>query len=848
MNNIKTFIVLSALFLIQTLSSGQNKVERNNVASAIYGSRAEVILANGQKVSADKVINGNYDDASAIKLEGVPATLQVEFPIPVQINLIRIFPGMTIYAPNPSGDCGIKDYHVEGYNNGYWHPLVKAENQPDYLNSKAEGNATYFYEHNFRPTTVSAIRIVVTRSGHTGRSASNSNIVPEEKRTSFIREFEVYEAGKNSAFGKAFYFNTIVSGDFRLPVYRQQSQAGLTLKVPDNIPSFPAIITVVPEQGGSTIEEREISIVPGIQTVLFDLSSYSDGRYIVNLAPKDKNGIYKGDIKRMLRVDRGGFAAHPTEPIQVLGQKVFPVDDFHFVEREGVESFVKPADQVIQASKPLAPDRPIQNAIGSAVLNYDSQGNFVMYFNDANRMGGDKKYHYAYSKDLSTWQIADESPTGVPNKLIAPPYKALPSSAVPRWSEKTKLSEASVVFYDKARDGVPPLNEIRIQWFPPTLCDATQYGLIKWGTYPVWEKRKGEWLVLTRDPLIVDKFEFDSDELETESSSNDNFGPQYLSDDGKTLYFSRAAKLRRFAPYTIEYDNITQAHRIMRTHYSQDGINWQVRYLALPEESDHWSYQHYGVHTFRVDKDYYIGYLHAYHCTKQQIYTELIYSRDGLNWNRLPNSKAFIPNGPMGSWTSGMIFTQSNPVELNGKYYLPLGHVFKSLHFYITRGREDISFVNAEYLRRGFSGRNLVEQWPYFDEIGGWEGLSEDMHNDHASVGLAVFRKDGWISSRASSVGSMLSRVFTAPNAGLNLNADTGIGGEIRIEVLNADGTPIESYCGANAALYKGDGTDAMIKWSKGTMSVLPEVPFRLRISMEKAEIYALEFVETKRK
>ena len=66
--------------------------------------------------------------------------------------------------------------------------------------------------------------------------------------------------------------------------------------------------------------------------------------------------------------------------------------------------------------------------------------------------------------------------------------------------------------------------------------------------------------------------------------------------------------------------------------------------------------------------------------------------------------------------------------------------------------------------------------------------------------------------------------------------------------VLNPDGTPIDSYCGVNSALYKGDGTDAMMKWSKGAISVLPEVPFRLRISMEKAEIYALEFVENKRK
>ncbi|MFA6570628.1 MAG: hypothetical protein WCT77_05265 [Bacteroidota bacterium] len=304
--------------------------------------------------------------------------------------------------------------------------------------------------------------------------------------------------------------------------------------------------------------------------------------------------------------------------------------------------------------------------------------------------------------------------------------------------------------------------------------------------------------------------------------------------------------MRRFAPYTIEYDNIPQAHRIMRTHYTQDGINWQVRYLVLPEEKDHWSYQHYGVHTFRVDKDYYIGYLHAYHCANQQIYTEIIYSRDGLNWNRVPNSKPFIANGGVGSWSFGMIFTQSAPLELNGKYYLPLGHVTKHHHYYVTPGKEDVSFVTADYLKRSFDGRNLTKQWPYFNEIGGWEGLAKDMHNYNASVGLATFRKDAWMVVKAETAGEMLTRVFTAKDNNLQLNAITAKGGEIKIEVLNADGTPIGAYCGKNAAVFKGDGTDVLIKWGKGSISSLPDMPFRLRMSMKKAEIYSLNFVKNK--
>lgn len=643
--------------------------------------------------------------------------------------------------------------------------------------------------------------------------------------------------------GDVLYFNSEFTGDFRLPVYRSQSHASLELTGAGTISPFAAKVRVTPEKGGAPVEEKQIVLSSGNQTITFDLNSYVDGRYIVTIAPEDTTGIHVGTIKRLLRVDKTGITNLPVEPITVSGQKVFPVDDFHFVQREGVVTQVKPVDQVIQASRPLAQDRPVQISSGSTALNYDEQGNFVMYFYDANRTGGDQQYHFTYSKDLKNWQIADQSPTGQPNKSITTPYAPIPSSAVPSWGMKTKITEANVIFYDAARDGIPPLKEVRVQWFPPSLVDATQYGLVSWGTYPVWEKRQGEWLVLTREPLVVDKFMFEPEELETELSSNDNFGTQFLSDDGKTLFYPRAAKLRRFSPYTVEYDNISQAHRIMRTHYTHDGINWETKYLVLPDENDHWSYQHYGVHIFRVDKDYYLGYLHAYHCVNQQIYTEVIYSRDGLNWKRIPGSMPFISNGGIGSWTFGLIFTQAAPLELNGKYYLPLGQVKKHQHFYVTPGKEDVSFVTANYLQGLFGERNLTEQWPYFNEIGGWEGLANDMLNYHASVGLATFRKDGWMVVKAEARGEMLSRVLTAEDNNLRVNALTGKDGDIKIEILNSDGTPIDAYCGANAAIYKGDGTDVLIKWSKGTVSGLPDVPFRLKISMNKAEIYSLNFV-----
>lgn len=831
-------LVLCVALLPEILSAAALP-DRNNVASQLYGSRAELIHADGNKSNADKVLNGNYDDSSAVMLKGMPSTLQIDFPAPVQINLVRIYPGMTIYAKNPSGDCGIKDYKVEGLNNGYWHPLATGVDQPDFMKANAGINADYFYEHNFKPTTVSALRIIVTRSGFTGKSVSSTQIVPEEKRHAFIRQVEVYEAGKSSS--RLAWFNRMVSGDFRLPVYRDQQEAELKLTGSPWLKPTPVTLSVSGEKDAKSYETRKLNISAGEQSVLFKLADYPDGRYIVTISPSDPDSPLKGDLKRMLRVDRGGSAAVPAEPIAVAGQKVFPVDDFHFAKLENIFVRVKPAD-VREVTRPLDPDRTVQLARGSSVIDFHDDGNYVIQFQDADRTGKNRKSHVAYSNDLSNWRIADKAPDGKANRRLRSPFAPLPVPAIPRWQEKTKLADAKVVFYDRERDGVPALNEIRMQWFPPFAGDASKYGLIKWGTYPVWEKRKGEWLVLSKTPLVVDKFEFEAEELETERDSNDNFAPQFLTDDGKTMFYSRAAKLRRFEPFTIEYDNIRQACRLMRTHYTSDGINWQRRFLALPDENDHWSYQHYGLFSFRVDKDFYVGYLHVYHCVKQQIYPEIIYSRNGLDWKRIPGSQPFVANGPLGSWTFGMIFAEDLPMERDGKYYHVLGSMHRRLHFYDMSAKEDVSFLTGDYLRRSFGGRKLAEQWPFFQEIGGWDGLAEDMRKASTILGLAIYRKNGWIAAEADGSGSLLSRILTAPRATLKINARTAEGGFVKAEVTDADGKALAAYSGDNAATFSGDSTDGELKWSDGKIVMLPESPFRIRLSLEKAQLYSLDF------
>lgn len=817
-------------------AAGAPAVNRQNVASELFGSRAELIRADGEKVEAKKLIDGKLGDFDGAGAAGVPATVVIHLPSPCMVNLVRIFPGHVQYAGNPSGETGVRAYAIEVLNNGYWHKVAEAKDQPSYLAGEAKSGDDYFFSHSFKPAKAEAVRLVVLESNDTGRRMSGDGVIPPAERNFYLREIEVYSAVKGEAGVKA--TDTLIHGDFRLPVYREEERAEIVWHGAAGMKPLKAAWQLTEEKSGGVVAAGELTVKTGENRQSFDLRALPDGRYILALTPDPAEKFVRGVLRRMLRIDRGGRAAPPAEPVEVAGVRVFPVDDYHFAERKGVTEVVIPAE-TIQASKPLHPDRAVQQSRGSDCLNLDADGNFVMKFIDATRSGRDRQEHYVYSKDLKDWTITDASPTGQPNRRIASPYAPLPAAATPKWGIKTPLDQATLRFHDPARDGMPPLNEVRVHWFPPSRGDVAKYGLTPWGLYPVWEKNAGEWIVLTRTPLLVDKFTFESDELESETDGNDNFAPQFLADDGRTLYIAKAHKVRRFPPFTVEYDGIREAFRIMRTFYSRDGIHWQHRYLTVSNLQDHWSYQHYGAFYQRVDRNFYLGYIWVYASAKQQIYPEIIYSRDGLNFRRLPGATPFVANTPPGTWLFGMIFFESNPLEHGGKYYFPIGTSYRRPHFYHTYV-EDISHITPEFLRRSYEGRGLPEQWPYFREIGGWEGLARDMREANASVGLAVMRKDGWIAVRAGEGGGELrSRVFTAAGSGLRLNGR----GEFTVEVLDRDGRLLPDYAGANAARFAGDATGEALAWRNGKLHTLPAQPFRLRIGMPPgSELYTLHF------
>jgi len=145
----------------------------------------------------------------------------------------------------------------------------------------------------------------------------------------------------------------------------------------------------------------------------------------------------------------------------------------------------------------------------------------------------------------------------------------------------------------------------------------------------------------------------------------------------------------------------------------------------------------------------------------------------------------------------------------------------------------------ADQAKRRFANRGLAENWPYFGKIGGWQGLAKHVRTSRYTVGVAEWREDGWVALHANERAVVTTKQFTNADR-LAINACTAAGGSIRIEVLDAGGGDMPGYCGANAARFEGDSTRADVAWQDGGLRKLPDGVFRLRITLQKADLYAL--------
>ncbi|MBO4416917.1 MAG: hypothetical protein J5801_02205 [Bacteroidales bacterium] len=610
-----------------------------------------------------------------------------------------------------------------------------------------------------------------------------------------------------------------LQAEFYMPIYRNAKNAELTVVVPENGPKSTLVEFFAPD--GSKIRTEKYKLKPGENhCAVKKIDKLADGRYTAM--------IHLGDttLKRLLRIEHVPDIEAPKEPI-AYRKLIFTPDNYMF---QKISKNLK-----IEYSKPeiyeAVPNRDsIVVYVGGNSFYKTADGRFAI-----NVVANPYVERYGlYAKKPYYFTAVADKPEG--------PYVTVPKEQAPAPEAgggrmhlftggammcSDHLDKDTYEIYDPAKHGTYKLTDIRIA----QQINPRDFGCVKAEYRTYWAfatTSTGDTVFLSDKPVFQDIPVYKEDQWDTGFTTNDNFGNSWLSADGKTLYIARGQTLRRDAPYDLPYDMVDT--RVLTVYSTQDGKDWKyIHSFTSDGERDTPYTQQYGARICKMeDAGLYLVFVEHFVGDMQQSSLDLDYSRDGVNFYDAPGDGPFLYTDNLDEFYFGGLYNFDTDIVQDGKkYYQMVAQVMTWPHFFPEAlfARNHLAEVTAEDYERIFKNRGMAEKLPYFDKVGGWEGLAKLTREGHSSIAVISYRADGWFGVKA---GKKAGCFTTNPILGggmLTVNAEIAEDGYIQIELL--DNGPKKKVT------LKGD--DLHIPAFQ-----LPEGPCRLRVKMRNANLYSM--------
>lgn len=606
-----------------------------------------------------------------------------------------------------------------------------------------------------------------------------------------------------------------LQAEFKMPIYRNAKAAELTVVVPENGPKTATVDIFAPD--GTKIRTDKFRLKPGANKCMIKkIAKFEDGRYttMVNLGDTT--------LKRLLRIEHVADIEAPKEPI-AYRKLIFTPDNYMF---EKISKNLK-----IEYSKP---------EIYEAVKNTDS---IVVY------IGGNSFYkttdgkfainvvanpyverYGLYAKKPYYYTMVADKPEGPYTRVDERPAysndgaKNLFTGGAMMCSDHL---DGKYELYDPAKHGTYKLTDIRIaQQINPKDFGCVQAGYRTYWAYA--NTSTGDTVFLSDKPVFQDIPVYKQDQWDTGFTTNDNFGNSWLSEDGKTLYIARGQTVRRDAPYDLPYDMVDT--RVLTVYSTQDGKDWKYLHSFTSDgERDTPYTQQYGARICKMpDAGLYLVFVEHFVGDMQQSSLDLDYSRDGVNFYDAPGDGPFLYTDDLDAFYFGGLYNFDTSIIQDGKkYYQMVAQVMTWPHFFPEPlfARNHLAEVTAEDYERIFNNRGMKEKLPYFDEVGGWEGLAKMTREGHSSIAVISYRADGWFGVKA---GDKVGKFTTNPIVGggkLYVNAEIAEDGYIEIETVGVSPKQKITLHGDDLRIPAFD---------------LPEGSVKLRVKMRNANLYTM--------
>lgn len=606
-----------------------------------------------------------------------------------------------------------------------------------------------------------------------------------------------------------------VQAEFAMPIYRNPSQAELTVIVPRAMADLRAASVSVVSAEDKEVWNGDFPLSPGRNAcILKKIDALPPGRYMATVT------VGQTSMKRMLRIERIPAMSRPDGPIR-FRKIFFTPDDWLFESFRNLEiRYSRP--KLTEAYRSSRPEvlRVNASSIGRAV-----DGAYVI-------QGIEHPYRrgYLYSDKPIPFTVQSPSPEGPYVPVDTAPqaqtqkevFRSLPVIGSARGRRQYEM-------YDPARHGTYTLRDIGLI----QNLDPFDFGCVQAGSRTYWvvaHTSSGKTVFLREEPLFRDVPLYTGDSYDDGFMTNDNFGNSWFSDDGKTLFLARGQTVRRFAPYDVPYDLLPNSSRILTIYSTTDGVDWQYRHsISAGGPSDNSFTQHYGGEIrFMPDAGLHLAFINTYDSESQQVYLDLKYSRDGINFHDFSDPRPFAKSVNPFDWYFGELYPSPDIVQDGDRYYqiisgTALPHYYAEPLFRHNAASE----ITADDFKSIFGKRRFAESLPYFKSLGGWEGLAKHSRESYFAVGTMSYRADGWFGVRAGICeGVFVTRPIKGGGA-LRVNARVAVDGLLRMELLDAKGRVLDT------AAVRGDNI-------KAPVFAMPEGSFRLRVTMRRADLYTM--------